>query len=226
MRLRNVVFSVSEKIEIIPNASWSCWHCGHHEGHSLFCTGCHALQEPVSDYYELLGLPRRLSLSAEALQERFYELSRRLHPDLFTRKVDRERKYALEASSILNDAYRTLRDPVKRANYVLKQEGFDVGEQRSKDVPPELLEEVFELNMALEEMRSGDDSARPQLEAARQSFSGMLAETDGQLQALFEKYDATPDREILTQIRSTLNRRKYIQNLVTEVERTLAPAPQ
>ena len=64
----------------------------------------------------------------------------------------------------------TLKDPIKRAQYLLKLEGFDIGEQRSKDVPPELLEEVFELNMALEEMRGGDDSARPQLEQAEQEF--------------------------------------------------------
>jgi len=223
VRLRDVVLGVSDKLEVIPNASWSCWHCGHQEGHSLFCTSCHALQEPVSDYYDLLGLPRKLNLSVDELQQRFYEMSRYLHPDLFTRKAERERQYAMEASSILNDAYRTLRDPVKRANYVLKRAGFDIGEQRSKDVPPELLEEVFELNMALEEMRGGDDSARPQLEAARQNFTAMLAETDGQLQAQFEKYDATEDREMLAQMRATLNRRKYIQNLVSEVEKTLAP---
>ena len=213
---------MSEKLEVLPNPSWSCWHCGHQEGHSLFCTSCHSLQEPASDYYKLLGLPRRLSFSSEELQQRFYELTRNLHPDLFTRKSERERHYALEASSILNDAYRTLRDPVKRANYVLKQEGFDIGEQRSKDVPPELLEEVFELNMALEELRGGDDSARPQLESARQNFTGMLGAADTEMQALFQKYDATEDREVLSQIRATLNRRKYIQNLVTEVERALA----
>lgn len=221
MRLRNILLGVSDNIAATPDPRWSCWHCGHQEGHSLFCTGCHALQEPESDYYRLLGLPRTLSLSADALQQRFYELSRRLHPDLFTRKPDRERRYALEASSILNDAYRTLRDPVKRANYVLKQEGFDIGEQRSKDVPPELLEEVFELNMALEEMRGGDDSARPQLESAHRNFTGMLADADHQLQSLFEKYDAAQDRDTLARIRATLNRRKYIQNLVTEVERAL-----
>lgn len=210
-----------DKTETAPNASWACWHCGQQEGHSLFCTSCHALQEPESDYYALLGFPRKLSLSSDELQSRFYELSRNLHPDLFTRKPERERQYALEASSILNDAYRTLRDPVKRANYVLKREGFDIGEQRSKDVPPELLEEVFELNMALEEMRAGDDSARPQLESARRNFSGMLSDVDAQLQSLFEKYDAARDRDTLAQIRAVLNRRKYIQNLVDEVERAL-----
>lgn len=228
MRLRHLVFgltkaeSVKDKFVTIPSAGWACWKCGHEEGHSLFCASCHALQEPAEDYYGLLGIPRKLSISQDELQNRFYELSRHLHPDLFTRKSERERQYALEASSILNDAYRTLRDPVKRANYVLKQEGFDIGEQRSKDVPPELLEEVFELNMALEELRGGDDSARPQLETARQNFTGMLADVDAQLEALFAKYDASQDREILSETRAALNRRKYIQNLVSEVEQALA----
>ena len=66
-------------------------------------------------------------------------------------KAHAEREYALEVTAILNDAYRTLRDPIARALYLLKLEGFDIGEQSTKDVPPELLEEVFELNMALEE---------------------------------------------------------------------------
>jgi molecular chaperone HscB len=194
VRLRNVILHVSEATEI-P-------------------TGC-------GDYYAVLGLPRKLNISTDELQARFYEMSRRLHPDLFTRKSEPERQYALKASSTLNDAYRTLRDPVKRANYVLKQEGFDVGEQRSKDVPPELLEEVFELNMALEELRGGDDSARPQLESARDNFTAMLSGVDSQLQALFDKYDADHDGGFLSQIRAALNRRKYIQNLVTEVELAL-----
>lgn len=222
MRLRDVFFGVSHRLQVVPNANWACWQCGHEEGHSLFCTSCHALQEPISDYYALLGLERKMAISADALQQRFYEMSRHLHPDLFTRKPEREKEYALEASSTLNDAYRTLRDPVKRANYVLKQEGFDIGEQRSKDVPPELLEEVFELNMALEELSGGDEAARPQLQSARQNFSGMLAASDGELQSLFEKYDAAQDRDTLGQIRATLNRRKYIQNLVDIVERALA----
>ena len=128
----------------------------------------------MTDYYELLGIPKNLNLSLDTLQRRYYELSRELHPDRFMRKPVEEQQRALEMSSTLNDAYRTLKDSLKRAMYVLGQEGFDIGEQRSKDVPPELLEEVFELNMALEEMRSGDDSGRPQLEQAEKSFTGML----------------------------------------------------
>jgi molecular chaperone HscB len=180
----------------------------------------------VSDFYEIFGLPRSLNLALDDLQKRFYELSRQLHPDRFMQKPEAERQRALDMSSALNDAYRTLKDPIKRAQYLLTLEGFDIGEQRSKDVPPELLEEVFELNMALEEMRGGDDSARPQLEQAEKNFTGMLSETDRQLESLFAQYDASHTRETLGEIRNLLNRRKYIKNLVSEVERTLAPSPQ
>ena len=130
---------------------------------------------------------------------------------------------------MLNDAFRTLRDPVTRAEYVLKKHGFDIGEQRSKDVPPELLEEVFELNMALEELRSGDDDARPQLEEAERRFLDMQGEIDAQLEQLFARYDLARDREVLAEIRGVLNRRRYISNLVSEVHKALEsgmPQPQ
>jgi len=177
----------------------------------------------VTDYYQLLGIPRSLNLSLDELQKRYYELSRQLHPDRFMQKPQTEQQRALDMSSALNDAYRTLKDPVKRAQYLLSQEGFDIGEQGSKDVPPELLEEVFELNMALEEMRAGDDSARPQLDAAEKTFSNMLADVDQQLESLFERYDEIRSRDVLGQIRGLLNRRKYILNLVDEVHKTLSP---
>ena len=201
----------------------NCWQCGQPVD-SLFCASCQSLQPPPADYFTLLGLDRKLNLDTGELQRRFYELSRQLHPDRFMRKPERERQYSLDASSILNDAYRTLRDPIRRAQYVLAQEGFDIGEQRSKDVPPELLEEVFELNMALEEMRSGDDSARRQLEQAETNFTNMLAEADQSLETSFAQYDLAPSRETLTAIRGILNRRKYILNLVSEVQKELTPS--
>ena len=178
----------------------------------------------MTDYYELFGIPRSLNPSLDELQKRFYDLSRELHPDKFMRRPEAERQQALDKSSALNDAYRTLRDPLRRAEYVLSREGFDIGEQRSKDVPAELLEEVFELNMALEEMRGGDESARPQLEQAETNFARMLGETDQQLGSLFREYDAAPARDTLVKIRGVLNRRKYIQNLVGEVRKELTPS--
>lgn len=191
-----------------------CWSCDQPTNEALFCPHCNSLQRPASDYYRLFGLEPRLEIDPDDLQKRFYALSRRLHPDRFTRANATEQQYSLEATSILNDAYRALRDPLARAEYVLKLHGFDIGEQRSKDVPPELLEEVFEWNMALEELKAGDESVKPQLDEARQKFLGLLAESDAELAELFRKYDATPGRGVLAEIRALLNRRRYINNLV------------
>ena len=200
----------------------NCWQCGQPAAGALFCPSCNPLQRPPSDYYTLFGIPRKLRIDSEDLQRRFYDLSRQLHPDRFTRKSEREREYSLDASSLLNDAWRALRDRVLRAEYLLKQEGFDIGEQRSQDVPPELLEEVFELNMALEEMRGGDEAARPHLATAGHNFEEMLGAVDTQLDQRFGEWDASQDRDKLAEIRGLLNRRRYIQNLVNQVRETLA----
>ena len=174
------------------------------------------------DYFDFLGLEPKLALDTAALQRRFYELSREWHPDRFTRKSPGEQQQALDNTALLNDAFRTLRDPIARAEYALKAQGFDIGEQRSKDVPPELLEEVFELNMALEEIRGGDDSVRPDLEAAKQKFLALREASDRELAEQFARHDAAEDKSVLEEIRANLNRRRYIRNLIAEVEKELS----
>jgi len=170
-----------------------------------------------ADYFAVFGLDRKLTIDEASLQRKFYELSRQFHPDRFATASPFQQQYALDFTALLNDGYRVLRDPVKCAEYLLKQEGFDIGEQRSKDVPPELLEEVFELNMMLE---STPD--KQELESARERFRAMQAQTDSEIQGLAAKYDATNDRSVLAAVRGVLNRRRYIQNLVRDVEKALA----
>ena len=204
----------------------NCWQCGSADAGSLFCRYCNSLQEPVPDYYAFFGLPRKLSIDTGDLQNRFYSLSRLLHPDRFTRRSEQERRYSLEASSILNDAYRVLRDPIRRAEYVLKQAGYEIGEQRSKDVPPELLEEVFDLNMALDELRMGDGDVLGDLDQMRRRFLAMLAGLDSELEEKFRQHDGSPDEggraAALEEIQRALHRRRYIRNLVNEVDRQLS----
>jgi molecular chaperone HscB len=182
----------------------------------------------VTGYFEIFGLPETLSIDPEALQEKFYQLSRENHPDRFSRASAEEQTRALDFSSQLNDGYRVLREPLGRAEYVLKRNGFDIGEQGSKDVPPELLEEVFELNMALDELRSGGDDAAESLRESRERFAGTLAAIDSTLEGEFRLHDVaspgTPRREVLARIRGILNRRRYIGNLIREVDKELAPA--
>ncbi|MGA2714359.1 MAG: Fe-S protein assembly co-chaperone HscB [Bryobacteraceae bacterium] len=170
------------------------------------------------DYFAFFDLPRNLLIDLGDIEKRFYALSRQLHPDRFVRKSLEERQYSLDATAYLNDAYRTLRDPIARAMYLLKLEGFDIGEQGTKDVPPEMLEEMFELNMALEELLEsipetggGAYVNGPWIQAA-----DMLAKTDSDLQARFAEWDSDHRRETLAEIRGVLNRRKYISNLIAK----------
>lgn len=207
-----------------------CWRCGQAneepaEAPNLFCQYCNSLQAPKPDYFRFFGLGKRLNVDLRDLQDRFYRLSRLLHPDRYTRSSDTERNFSLEATAILNDGYRTLRDPVMRAEYVLKEAGFDIGEQRTRDVPPELLEEVFELNMTLDELRSGDDDVLPQLRDSRDHFRELLEEVDQSMQSSFESYDIAPEdarQAVLANLRAILNRRRYIRNLISEVDKELA----
>lgn len=167
----------------------------------------------MPDYFEAFGLPRQLEIDTKDLEKKFYALSRKLHPDLFARKSAKEQADALEAAAVLNDAYRVLRDPIGRAFYVLKQEGLDIGEQGTKDVPPELLEEVFELNMALE-----DEGATDEVAAARIRFEGVRDEIDAAMREQFAAWDRTHERATLDSIRGQLNRRKYITNLIARTD--------
>src|SRR5260370_40319030 len=126
-------------------------------------------------FYEALDLVPSLALDSDDLKRRFYERSRQWHPDRFSQAGKKAQETALQRSAVLNDAFRTLRDPVKRAEYFLEENGIVA----AKAPPPELLEEVFALNMALEELRDGDESARRCLMDATKRFLGVRQEIDG-----------------------------------------------
>jgi molecular chaperone HscB len=199
-------------------------------------------------YFEIFSLPPHLGIDAPALEKSFYALSRRLHPDRFASKPPAEQAAALAESSRLNDAYRTLKDPIARTEYLLKLEGIELEEQSSaataqaratgtakkQVVPEDLLEEAFELNMQLEEIRAakkmGDDDPmlRKDLLAAKSDFDAKLAATDADLVTLHTQWDTALNAND-TAAKATardamvalLNRRSYLRNLVRDVNDAL-----
>jgi molecular chaperone HscB len=185
------------------------------------------------DYFAVFGLPRKLWIEMSALEQKFLQLSWTLHPDNFVNAPEQERELSLQRSSELNDAYRTLRDPVGRVEYLLEIEGARKEGQHKQQAPPELLEEVFELNESLDELReaklSGGDLAalKTRLEAAEKNFQEKLSEVDAQLQAAASEWDAalqadTATRKVvMAKLNDLLNRRSYIRNLVTNVQKEL-----
>ncbi len=174
------------------------------------------------NYFEALGLPEQLAINSNTLETSFYALSRKWHPDRFARASADEQQRALDFSALLNDAYRTLRDPVRRAEYFLtfhKIGQVDAGDE--KKAPPELLEEVFELNMSLEEAKFGDADAIASLNRAATRFRAMLEADNTALVNDFTSWDRSQEAAVLQDIRARLNRRKYISNLVRDTENAL-----
>jgi molecular chaperone HscB len=192
----------------------------------------------ASDYFAIFGLPRKLWIEMNALEQKFLQLSWKLHPDNFVNATETERELSLKRSSELNDAYRTLRDPVARVEYLLGLENMRKEGEHKQQAPPELLEEVFELNESLDELReaksAGDDLAalKPRLESAEKNFQEKLVEVDSQLQTTARDWDAAADanaddavrKKLMSRMNEQLNRRSYIRNLVLNVAKELAGA--
>src|SRR5271155_3512528 len=186
--MANVESNTSLSLIAPGEATATCWSCGTMRA-VHFCSACGRVQPPVPvDYFTFFALPRKLNVDTTQLEREFYELSRKLHPDLSARADKREQEWSLEQSSLLNDAYRTLKDPIKRTEYLLRLEGVELEEQsraatekarstgeiKKQVVPPDLLEEVLELNMQLEELRAqkklGEDDPALVEEIGRQKL--------------------------------------------------------
>ena len=203
----------------------------------------------LTDYFEVFSLSRHLRIDTVALEKAFYAQSRKLHPDRFASRPAAEQEAALAQASELNDAYRTLKDPIARTQYLLSLEGVELEEQskaateaarasgteKKQLIPPELLEEVFELNMQLMEMKAakefGDEAdplLRKDLEAAAANFKGKMAETQVELEGLWGRWDGAVDagdaagkaaaRDGMVTL---LNKRSYLRNLVRDVTAAL-----
>jgi molecular chaperone HscB len=220
----------------VPVACWSC-SIGHNDS-TLFCPHCSKIQPPPGgDYFSVFGLKPRLELDLSALEQEFHRLSRKLHPDRFARALVNEKEWSLADTALLNDAYRTLKDPLRRTEYLLKLEGAEIGEEHSgKDrvdpsrVPADLLEEVFDLNMQLEEMRMArkigdeDSALEASLAEAKEKFGGLLKAVDEDLRAEWRAWDE--GNELARQASqkrmvALLDRRRYLSNLVRDVTETL-----
>jgi len=213
-----------------------CQHCGAQPAGAHFCPDCGKIQAVAegSDHFSFFGLPRKLRIDESELEKSFYALSRQFHPDYFMRANEPERQASMERSSMLNDAYRTLRDRIARVTYLLMLEGYKEAEKKA---PPDLLEEVFELNMQVEELKAakkmGDEDevaeARSSLEEALAGLRKKLAGIDEVLLTLSEDWDSALDQNaatdqkkpLLDRISELLSHRSYIRHLVRDIQEEL-----
>jgi molecular chaperone HscB len=230
--------SQTKRAEGVPVTS--CWNCKGAVSGTHFCGACGKIQPlPAGmDYFAFFGLPRKLTIEPAALEGQFHMLSWKLHPDNFVRAGEFERNLSLQRSSELNDAYRTLREPLSRVEYLLEFLNLRKEGTTKQQAPPELLEEVFELNEWLDELREARTLGgevvllRGRLDAAAGNFQAKLTEVDAELAALGAQWDAALDSgadeakrtALLTRMSEVLNRRSYIRNLVDGVQQEIAAA--
>lgn len=220
----------------------ACWSCGSPlTAARLVCEACGKIQPPsvAASYFEVFGLAGKLHVDLPALERTFYKLSRKLHPDIYARSSSEEQQWSLANTSLLNDAYRTLKSPLPRTEYLLKLEGVQLEDPSHADkqarTPPDLLEEVFELNMQLEEMRMNrnvgeeDLTLRHDLENAKIQFDSQLAAADTELESLFARWDQAVDASddaqktnVKEKLTALLDRRRYLRNLVRDVDEALS----
>ncbi len=217
-----------------------CWHCQSEVSGEYFCDRCVKVQ-PVSketDYFTCFGFPRRLTIDQSKLEAKFYELSRAFHPDFYQSKSETEQTISLGNSATLNSAYRTLRDPIQRAEYLLDLEAGAVKEIRNSP-PADLFEEILELQDTLNEYRAADRSSttgqqlRTKLQTEQLTLEQRKQDMETSLQQLFTDWDRLQDQgdatsqaraerdRLLKQIREILSNRTYVKSIANDLVATI-----
>ena len=208
-----------------------CGGCGAVAREGDACPECGRLQPFAagSDHWTVLGLERRLGLDRADLERRFHDLNRRLHPDYFRLRSPEEQAISLEASAAVNTAYRALRDPVSRVEYLLELEGMALGTAGQAKPPADLFEEILELQEARMELQTADPDEAPalraRLEGARAELEARRAAAETELAACFPDWDAGDDatrRRVLGRMRDTLATRAYLRTVLRDLGTALA----
>ena len=178
------------------------------------------------NYFEVFGLERRLRIDGDELQRRFYELSRRHHPDFHQGAAPADQARALEASALVNAAYRTLRDPVARVDYLVRlAEGRETreGATEKPKAPPALLQEMFEIQEALQEAKAGGLGAadREILTAQRERLLVRVRDEEARLAGpLSDAWDgggAAEQARLLAELKESLATLAYLKTVVDDL---------
>jgi molecular chaperone HscB len=181
------------------------------------------------DHFEVFGLPRRLVLDETDLRRRHHELSRRYHPDFHQGAPADDQARILETSARINAAYRTLRDPIRRIEYLIRLEGGPDAQtaEGRPPAPPGVLAEMFEIQESLQEARAGalDEAGRAGLRAQRAALEARCRHEELRLQGpLSRDWDAASAADgprILAACREALATRAYLKTVIDDLTQAL-----
>jgi molecular chaperone HscB len=217
--------------EVDERRGATCAGCGAAAVEGPICPVCGRIRPfpEGSDHWAVLGLERRLGLDRADLERRFHGLNRRLHPDYFRLRSPEEQTISLEASAAVNAAYRTLRDPLSRVEYLLDLEGMSLGSAGQAKPPADLFEEIMELQEARMELATADPDEAPalraRLENAKAELEARRTGAEQELTATFPAWDAGDEairRRLLGEMRDILATRAYLRTVLRDLGAALA----
>ncbi len=182
------------------------------------------------NFFEVFELPRRLAIDGEDLQRRFYALARRTHPDFHQSAPPAERAAVEGRAALVNTAYRTLRDPIARVDYLVRlEEGRSTreGSEARPKAPPALLAEMFEIQEALAEAKTGplDDATRASLveqrDRLRERYGAEEARLTGPLAARWDAAAPAERPAALAALKEALAARAYLRTVINDLAEAL-----
>lgn len=207
-----------------------CLHCGKPAVDQLVCPGCDIVAPAMAelerpDYFATFSLPRRLTIDLSDLEQRYYALSRTLHPDLFHDRPRAEQAASLRMTALVNRAYKTLKDPVERGLYWLELHGESLGRDNER-VPPALAARVFEVQEQLDELRTARKAGPAESEA--KAVTAVRAELrddlDGCEARLARNFERADGADALAETKRILSELHYVRTLLRDVDRELGAA--
>lgn len=171
------------------------------------------------DHFERLGLPRRFSVDGDAIERAYLARSRALHPDFHQLGSGGERRASLELTAALNEANLTLRDPIRRAEYLLSLHGGPTGLQE-KSLDQTFLMEMMDVREQLEVAQASKNEAA--LAALEADLTARSAAQIAQIATLFERYEQLPEDHVdrpglFVQVRKVVNAVKTVRSLLRDM---------
>lgn len=201
-----------------------CPHCNEKVATAEFCPKCGKIL-PVLEtesLYEVLGYDREsLVIDLADLEKRFFDLSKKFHPDRFANKSALEGQISHDRSSAINNAYRILKNPISRAKYFVEK-GLGSFEEKSASVPMDMADLFFEVQDVLDTIRESDgnppEASVKEVEKAERELIQKVGELEKKLESIFSDYDSSPKQETLEKMKAILSERSYIKSFLRQID--------
>ena len=167
----------------------------------------------TQNYFELFGLPVTFDIDSQKMSEHYRELQKAVHPDKFASATEQERRIAMQQASFINEAQKTLKDPVARASYLLSLHGVELNLEKETTSDTMFLMEQLELRERLVNVKSESDPFA--------ALDELIAEVNQRSKLLLTKISAgfdNPTPEQLESVREDLRKMQFLQKLQSQVE--------